>query len=72
MKNKEISMIDFAYQLSLVAHNCDSSKRSSLEHEFRDWFKRSGLDSIEICKLADNSGNADRNLPMISELEEHQ
>lgn len=69
MNNKTISMIDFAYQLSLVAHNCDSSKRSSLEHEFRDWFKRSGLNSIEISNLNDNSGSANRNLPMISELE---
>jgi hypothetical protein len=67
----KISMIDFAYQLSLVAYNCDSSKRSSLEHEFRNCFKRSGLDLIEICDLADNSGNANRDLPMISELEEY-
>jgi len=67
----KISMIDFVYQLSLVAHNCDSNKRSSLEHEFRDWFKRSGLESIEICDLNDDSGNPNRNLPMISELKNH-
>lgn len=71
MNSKTISMIDFAYQLSLVAHNCDSSKRSSLEHEFRSWFEKSNLDSILIENLSDNSGNANRDLPLISELENY-
>ncbi len=65
----KISMVDFAYQLSLVAYNC-GGKRSSLEHAFRKFFKDSKFYTMLIYEMNDNSGNANRELSMISKTED--